>query len=80
MAGMNDGLRGSTADALAHFSVIATKGTIVLSDLQGEFIDLILQLLNSLTKYLLISAMRTVPPVERNNHQVHSLFDPMTHT
>lgn len=34
-AGANQGLMGATADALAHFSHIASKGQMVLSDLQA---------------------------------------------
>ncbi|KZS90658.1 hypothetical protein SISNIDRAFT_496928 [Sistotremastrum niveocremeum HHB9708] len=34
-AGNNLDFAGNTADALAHFSVIATKGQVVLADLQG---------------------------------------------
>ncbi|KZT32553.1 hypothetical protein SISSUDRAFT_1066839 [Sistotremastrum suecicum HHB10207 ss-3] len=37
-AGANNDLAGASADALAHLSLIATKGRIVLADLQG-FID-----------------------------------------
>lgn len=34
-AGNNQGFAGNTADALAHFSVIATKADVLLADLQG---------------------------------------------
>ncbi|KAG8891310.1 hypothetical protein FRB99_003673, partial [Tulasnella sp. 403] len=34
-AGRNKDLKGATADALAHFSVLATKGRLVLTDLQA---------------------------------------------
>ncbi|KZS92200.1 hypothetical protein SISNIDRAFT_467057 [Sistotremastrum niveocremeum HHB9708] len=37
-AGTNNDLAGASADALAHFSYVATKGSIVLADLQG-FMD-----------------------------------------
>ncbi|KZS89581.1 hypothetical protein SISNIDRAFT_469109 [Sistotremastrum niveocremeum HHB9708] len=37
-AGANKDLMGNTVDALAHFSVIASKGQLLLSDLQG-FVD-----------------------------------------
>lgn len=35
MAGNHPGLMGATADALAHFSLVASKEEILLSDLQG---------------------------------------------
>ncbi|KIO28662.1 hypothetical protein M407DRAFT_22244 [Tulasnella calospora MUT 4182] len=36
-AGKNAGAAGGTADAFAHYSLIASKGNLVLVDLQGQF-------------------------------------------
>lgn len=37
-AGANLGLQGATADALAHFSLVASKGKLVFTDLQGMLV------------------------------------------
>lgn len=34
-AGNNTSLQGATADAFAHFSLVASKGNLVFTDLQG---------------------------------------------
>jgi len=70
---------GETADALAHYSVVASKGSLLLADIQGMFLRSSTDMLILATLVVAIKAPFTKNTDDIVNGEIWYLFDPMTH-